>query len=48
MLTIEISSNDEVIVLEEAPSVQMIVRHERAPANVWDAVAPAAGIPLGP
>lgn len=46
IFTIEVSSNDEVIVLEEAPPVQLHVRNECAPAEVWTAVALAFLIPL--
>lgn len=48
LLTIELCSDDKVVVLEKASSVQMLVRHKRAPAKVFTAVALAAFIPHGP
>lgn len=38
-LTVEVSRDDEVVVLEEAPPLQVLVKDERAPAKVWTTVA---------
>lgn len=43
-LTIEVGSDDEVVILEEAPPAQVLVRNEGAPADVLAAVALAAVI----
>lgn len=45
ILTVEVSSNDEVVVLEEAPPLQVFVRNECGPAQVCTTVAPAAAVP---
>lgn len=43
-LTLQVSCDDEVQVLEEVLDVQMPVRHKRAPAKVWAAVTLAARV----
>lgn len=45
ILTTEVGSNDEIVVLEEVPPVQMRVGNECAPAKVLTAEAFTAVIP---
>lgn len=45
ILTIKVSSQDEVIVLQIVFPVQMIVGHKSAPAKVYTAEAQTAFVP---